>query len=231
MARCAVLESFTGRLEAQAMTRILAFGSSNTERRLFGMHWLDVLELAIVRKYGRIHHCINTGVGGETSGDLLRRFETDAAFYQPHLAFITIGGNDSFRVMPAEEFKRNLLELHHRFRKIGTLVAFQTYYSPDPEQNGDLTHFYRLMDIVRECAAETNSMLIDQLRRWEMLRKAEKTRYKPLMADGFHLNWRGNAFMGLELTKAFGLEQVDLFEHELWAETRELQAIVDALDR
>jgi len=38
--------------------RILAFGSSNTDRRIVGMHWLDCLDLALKEKHGRIHHCV-----------------------------------------------------------------------------------------------------------------------------------------------------------------------------
>ena len=229
MQRNAVMDSMRARFESRVKTRILAFGSSNTERHRPGIHWLDVFELAL-RKYGRFHHCINAGVCGETSYDLLGRFAEDAAFYQPHLVFLTVGGNDSFRPLPADDFKRNLLELHRRFSKIGAAVVFQTYYSPDPARCDDLTYFYKLMDIVREVAAESGAGLVDQLRRWEILRKAHTPRYLPLMADNFHLNGRGNTFMGLELARAFGLGD-DLVEPASdWQEARELMTLVDALD-
>ena len=141
------------RLRAGQKTRFLAFGSSNTERILPGMHWFDVFDLAVGNTYGRIHHCINTGIGGHTSKDLLDRFEEDAAFYKPHMVFITVGGNDSNpdRKLSEEQFTYNLQELHRRFWRMGTAVVFQTYYAPICENCPDahMEKFYRYMDIIR----------------------------------------------------------------------------------
>lgn len=116
-----VRDAMVTRWQAKLKTRILAFGSSNTERFLPGMHWFDVLDLAICRTYGRIHHCIDTGIGGHTSADLLARFDDDATFYRPHLVIITIGGNDCNpdKAISADAFRANLHELHRRFQLMG----------------------------------------------------------------------------------------------------------------
>ena len=227
-----VLSAIHSRLKSLEKTRILAFGSSNTERRSPGMHWLDVLDLAIKRRYGRIHHCINTGIGGNTSRDLLARFEDDAAFYRPHVAIVTIGGNDSnpAKSLGEEEFVGNLRELRNRFHHMGCAVVFQTYYAPDPARNEDLSGFYAYMDIVRNIAAESAAGLVDHLRRWELFRKAFPDRYLPLMEDGFHLNCRGNMILGLDLSRSLGVE-FDLPEPEFWSESLEMQRLMDSLDQ
>ncbi len=83
------------RLQTEPRTRFVAFGSSNTERRIHGLHWFDWLELGIAQTYGRVHTFVNTGVGGDTTYGLLARFDEDVARYAPHVVFVTIGGNDS----------------------------------------------------------------------------------------------------------------------------------------
>ncbi|HWL52612.1 MAG TPA: SGNH/GDSL hydrolase family protein [Chthoniobacteraceae bacterium] len=225
----AVIQAALARFESKEKTRILAFGSSNTEHRILGTHWFDVFDLALKKKYGRFHHCINTGIGGDTTAHLLARFEEDAAFYRPHLVFLTVGGNDFRKIDSVEQIRDNYRELHRRFAALGTPVIFQTYYSPDPERTGPLERFFEVMEIMREVAAETGSGLIDQLRRWELFRNAAPQQYAPLMMDGFHVNERGNRLMGLELTAAFGIGEV-LCEQEELAEAREIQALINRLD-
>ncbi len=222
------------------MTRLLFFGSSNTERRIPGMHWSDTLDLAIKGRFNRVHHCINAGRGGDRADQLLARFEEQAAVYQPHFVFITVGGNDFVQNVPEEEFRANLLELHRRFTALGAAVIFQTYYSPDPElcqedeRLRDLTRFYRFMEVIREVAAETGSALVDQLRRWELLRIHHPEAYRPLMRDAMHVTEEGNRLMGLELVRLCGLsEALDtarISTPGYWDAARRLQQLMDACD-
>lgn len=230
MPTCPVIEAMQARFRAGLKTRILGFGSSNTEHFLPGMHWFHVFELALHNTHGRIHHCINTGIGGNTTRQLLARFDDDAAFYRPHLAFITIGGNDANPVneLPPETFGNNLRELHRRFACMGTAVVFQTYYAPNPLLAGDLQKFYSYMDVVRAVAAETKAGLIDHLRRWEPLRQTCPDRYLPLMQDGFHLNRRGNLVFGLDMARAFGFT-LHPDAAGFWNDALEIQKQMDAL--
>ncbi|MBN8218011.1 MAG: SGNH/GDSL hydrolase family protein [Spirochaetes bacterium] len=225
----AVFTAMTARFEARLKTRILAFGSSNTERFLPGMHWFDVFDLALQNCYGRIHHCINTGIGGHTTRDLLGRFDEDAAFYKPHLVFITIGGNDSNpdRQMTPDEFEANLLELHRRFASWGCAVVFQTYYAPDPARvgAGHLATFRTMMQRVRIAASKTGAGLVDHLARWEALQAKHPDRYLPLMQDGFHLNRRGNKVLGFDLASRFGSAPTS--EEAYWKEAKEGTLLMD----
>jgi lysophospholipase L1-like esterase len=224
-----IIEKIKHRWQQGELTRILAFGSSNTERFLPGMHWFDCLDLAIKQKYGRVHHCINTGIGGNTTRDLLQRFERDAAFYQPHAVIITIGGNDCNpeRDVSIEDFERNLLTLHRQFTEMGTLVVFQTYYAVISDGSQRFLNFYKYSDVVRKVAAQTQSGLIDQLARWELLQQHYPDVYLPLMRDAFHVTPRGNRVMGVGVARAFDLRpQADL---DFWAEALYAHQLMDQL--
>ncbi|OGV51625.1 MAG: hypothetical protein A2017_08495 [Lentisphaerae bacterium GWF2_44_16] len=220
------------RFKALQKTRVLAFGSSNTEHFQTGMHWFDIFEMGIRNTHGRIHHFINTGISGNTTANLLERFEDDAAFYKPHIVLITIGGNDCNpdKNISEEEFVKNLQVLYRRFANMGTAVFFQTYYSPDPDliETVRLKNFYRYTDIVRNTASALNVGLIDHLARWELLRKAHPELYKPLMRDGFHLNSKGNMVVGIDICKFFDLKP-DADEPEFWKNGLEISNLMDTL--
>ncbi len=225
----ASVEAVFEKMRQGTVQRILAFGSSNTEHFLSGMHWFDCFEIGIKQTIGRMHRCINTGIGGHTSTQLLERYEVDAAFYQPHLVIITIGGNDSAQanVITPAKFSENLLELHRRFSEIGCAVIFQTYYAFNPETIGrPLESFFEYMQIVRDIAAKTGSELMDHLARWEPFRKQNGELYLTMMNDSCHVNDLGNRVMGLDLTRKFGL-QLGTDRPEFWTDAREIQKIMD----
>lgn len=227
------MERVIKRLERGEKTRILAFGSSNTEHFLPGIHWVECLGIGLKEKYGAISTLINTGIGGHTSRDLLHRFEADAAFYQPHVAVITIGGNDSSpdkNISPAD-FEANLLELYHRFVEMGTEVIYQTYYAPNVAdlQPQRYENFRLYSDVVRKVAAQTGAHMVDHLKRWEPLRDRYLEKYLPLMHDGFHLNSRGNRVMGVDLTRHFNAP-LNYHTYDYWGEALVIQKLMDQLE-
>ncbi len=210
----------------------MAFGSSNTERRIHGLHWFDWLELGLAQTYGRRHHFINAGVGGDTTRDLLARFDEDVALYQPHVVFVTIGGNDAKpdSGIDEEAFQANLRELERRIRDLDAIPVFQTYYAADVEGLGPAhgTRFLAFMTVVRRAALGTSSILVDHHRRWEPLRQQHVDLYRELMQDPLHVNPLGNMLMGLDLIRAFGAQ---LAEEQATFCARGLlfQRILDAL--
>lgn len=220
------------RLRQGELQRILAFGSSNTERFAAGMHWFDCLDLAIRQSTGRrCHRCINTGISGNTTADLLARFEQDAAFYQPHAVVITIGGNDANpnRAISEATYRENLHALHQRFKAMDCAVIFQTYYAPNPHAGIDpvyLQRFYQYMQALRDVAAETGAELIDQLARWEPFRQRYAGEYIQLMRDAMHVNHHGNMVMGLEIARHFQWT-LNVDDRCLWDPPRRCQAWMD----
>lgn len=228
MSTSAIIE----RLKTEPRTRFVAFGSSNTERRIHGLHWFDWLELGIAQAYGRVHTFINTGIGGDTTRGLLARFDEDVARYAPHVVFVTIGGNDSKPDSEIDEvtFTGNLYALAERIRMTGATPIFQTYYSVDVPGLGAEhgARFHVFMAAMRRVAEDTRAPLVDHLRRWERLRAGHIELYRELMQDPLHVNPLGNMVMGLDLIRAFGAQLTE--EQQLYCNRGLLfQRILDAL--
>ena len=227
-----VIEKICQRLKTSQPSRIVAFGSSNTERYLPGMHWFDCLDLALRNQYGRVHTCINSGVSGDTTRDLLRRFNDDVAFYHPHLVIVTIGGNDTSPVnkLSADEFESNLLSIFAQLNALDCQVIFQTYYAPDPNQiaQARLTKFYYYMDIVRRVANNCDAGLIDHLVRWEPFRQQYPDKYQLLMLNGFHTTTMGNLVLGVDIARHFAIKLGDDGD-PFWREALAIQQLMDNL--
>lgn len=226
------MQSILNRFTQGQKTRIVAFGSSNTERRIHGLHWFDWLDLGLKQTYGRVHHCINAGLGGDTTRGLLDRFGEDVALYQPHVVFVTIGGNDSNPQSGIDdgEFHDNLCELVRRIHTIEAAAVLQTYYSADIERldgrHGEA--FLRFMDVICEAAAQAGAHLVDHHRRWEPLRAARIDEYRALMIDPLHVNSLGNMLMGLDLIRVFRA-RLDDAQWDHCAQGRRYQLLLDTL--
>ena len=195
------------------MVRLLYFGSSNTQRRIPGMHWADWLELGCKNHWGRgLFQAFNLGVGGETTRDLLGRFERDVATLVPDAVFVTIGGNDSGPAadMSADEYRGNLLKLHDLICGCGAMTIFQTYYGCDLE-NVDREEGQKMnafMQVMRDVAADTDLPLIDQYQRWQPIMD-QRDYVQRLLIDPFHVTELGNMVMGLNLLRVFDCPLTD----------------------
>ncbi|MBO5723417.1 MAG: SGNH/GDSL hydrolase family protein [Lentisphaeria bacterium] len=214
--------------------RVEAFGSSNTERRIPGMHWLDILELGLKPFWrGGLGECINAGVGGDTTARMLERFERDVAFYKPDLVIVTAGGNDSNppRNISREEYRANLLTIHQKISSWGGEVIFQTYYACKLEFLSDAMAENMIFNMqqVREVARITGSALVDHFQRWERLRHQEYGLYTLLMKDNMHVNDIGNSVLGLDLLRSFGAELPSEFK-ETFTAGLFAQKVLDALE-
>ena len=200
-----------GMLERSEFIRVVAFGASNTQRYLPGTHWFDYVEMGFKNVFGgRCGHFINSGISGNTTVDLLNRFDRELAFYKPNLVIMTIGGNDCNPVknIDAAQFRSNLIELCNKIRALGSDVLIQTYYACDlemitPPERADLMVKY--MQIVREVALSENLMLNDNDMRWARLRDNDIATYRLLMLNSMHVNDLGNQLIGLDLMRKLEL--------------------------
>jgi len=201
------------------VVRMAAFGSSNTQRRLMGMHWFDLAELGLKQTYGPgCVQCCNMGVGGDTSVLMLERFERDVTPFHPHFTIVTVGGNDSKpeRKVDAPTFAANLKEIVRKLAALESQVLLQTYYSCDLEQlpPQHAEQMVQYMQIVRETAEECGVPLLDHFVRWERLRRSDLGLYRLLMTDRMHVNAAGNLVLGLDLLRALGIELPDAMRAE-----------------
>lgn len=196
------------KLASGEQIRICAFGASNSQRRIPGMHWFDYLELGFKKKYGG-SSCLflNAGVGGNTTRHALERFDRDVASFSPDLTLVTLGGNDNKPEygITDTEFHDNLIRIYERLTAINSQVMFQTYYACDLERAPDFRQqrMPKLMQIVRDTAIETGAFLYDHDQRWCKLRDSDIELYRLLMLDAFHVNEIGNMIIGLDLMRRF----------------------------
>ena len=222
------------KIAEQRQISIVAFGSSNTQRRLPGMTWFDYVELGFKNHYGGgCGTFINVGIGGDTSEMMLARFNRDVLAYRPDLVIVTVGGNDSSpaRNVSLEQFRANLLEIHRRVAAYGGEVLFQTYYALllnnlAPEMADRMK---RNMQTVRNVAEETGSLLQDNYRRWNRLRDRFPEVHALLMKDAMHVTADGNAVIGADLLRSFGLKLPEEFVRECRIGYLG-QALLDALE-
>ena len=194
--------------------RVCAFGSSNTERFDVGMHWFDYVDFGFKNTFGgSVGQFINTGISGNTSTQMLERFERDVAPYSPDLTIVTCGGNDSnpSREISESVFHENLCRMAGLLKALGSEVVFQTYYACDLEH---LDPAYaeaipRYMQIIRDTAEELNAPVNDNYARWERLRISAPDVYRLLMLNSMHVNLYGNMVIGLDLMRKFGFRLPD----------------------
>ena len=203
----------------------MAFGSSVVERTIEGTHWFDCIDLAITWNLGRIHHCINVGCSGDTSDDLINRFDQDVARLQPDIIFIKIGGNDTeeeAKISP-ERFEENITNIVSRLNQLGSRICLMTYHSPIFELYGikRVTKLFEFMEIIRDVSRLKKTYLIDTLPLWENLRKKHPLIHKSLLLDEIHLNRLGNLLLGLIITKVLGLNLTEQ-DKKYWTSAQDI---------
>lgn len=228
------------RLACEPMTRIVALGSSNTEKgpHSEGCHnWVDWLDVGLNVHFGRLHQTVNAGLSGDTSVGMLERFDRDVALFQPHLVIVTTGGNDCNPVngISPEAFARHLEELVRRVRALpGCAPLLQTYYSFDVAAMSEEAERARLfptyMEVIRQVSAVEEVALVDHLPRWERLRRNDLVTYRRMMRDPMHLNPLGNMVFGLDLLRYLGVRVSGETEVRC-REGLEIQHLLDAEER
>jgi lysophospholipase L1-like esterase len=217
-------------MEKFEASRVVAFGSSNTQRFQTGMHWFDYVELAFKCKCNKCGQFINSGIGGNTTVELLERYENELARYEPDLVILTIGGNDSNpgRNVSADLYRKNLRVLYEKITGAGADVVFQTYYGCDLDllEQDYRDNFLEYMQIIRETGKEFNAPVVDHFARWDKLRLHDLSVYRSMMRDAMHVNPLGNMVLGLDLIDFFELE----LPEEFHADCREGLIIKSYLD-
>lgn len=165
----------------------------------------------------------NLGVSGDTSEDLLKRFEFETQYrnlYDKGIIFIiSIGVNDSIflnaknarRVQP-EQFRDNLLRLFDIAKKYSSQIIFLGLNPVDdakldpipwaPEMTYKNEFVKEFDGIAKDVCKESNVHFIDIFERF-----MEKD-YKELLDDGIHPNSEGHRMIS-KIVKAF------LFENEI----------------
>ena len=206
------------RFQTSEHFRVVGFGASNTERYMPCMHWLDVLEVGLRKRFGRKFQIIDSGVSGNNTREALARFDRDVAFFQPAAVIVTLGGNDCDqrpeKHVPEPEYRANMEEIADKIKKLGAIPIFQTYYKMDLEamEPNLARDFVHNMEIVRDLAKKNNWNLVDHYSVFDRLDPLVH-RYK-LMINPMHTNEQGNLLMGVELLRHFDIDPATIVHPE-----------------
>ncbi len=138
-----------------------------------GRGYVRVVDSLLAAAYPEVYvRVTNSGISGDTSRDLLARFERDVISLEPDWISICIGVNDVWRqfdspaisdqhVLP-QEYGENMTKMIAASRRVakGVFVLSPYYIEPNPEDP-----MRRLMDeygaICRELAAENGCVFVD----------------------------------------------------------------------
>ncbi len=174
---------------------------------------------------------IPVGVGGNTSGDMLRRIERDVLSKKPQFMVLSCGVNDvwhQFKKPPAgmtkaeyEEgvlngFRKNVTEILDKAAatNIKVIVMTATMISENllDSNNIKLADYNKFL---RETAAARGCILVDQGLAMQQAVAAYQKRFPRqkqnyLTTDGVHMNALGNKLMALTLLKGLGLDTAQM---------------------
>ena len=149
---------------------------------------------------------INTGVSGEQMPGLLADVEWRVLRYQPHVVSIMMGMNDCSKGESGREpFRQRQIELVEMVRKakaIPVLNTPNTVIVANSPGRGDLPAY---MQITREVAAATNSILVDHYAHWEKVRPDRAGMERWLEDASIHPGVYGHREMAKLLFRELGI--------------------------
>jgi acyl-CoA thioesterase I len=108
------------------------FGDSVTQAAYVKVGWVELLRQYLEKKYpGDFINVFNLGIGGNTSDDIVRRFDAEASFREPTDLIFAFGVNDSgyFRVpskpiVEESRFVSNVESLVDKAKNITKNISF-----------------------------------------------------------------------------------------------------------
>ena len=157
----------------------------------------------------------NSGISGNTSQDLLARFERDVLSLNPQWVSICIGINDVWRqfdspAMPdqavtPEQYEKNLCWMIEESKKIAKGVILATPYYMEPNQSDPMrARMQEYVDICAKLAAEYDCIFVDFQREYDSY---FTVRHSSFVAwDRVHPNQIGATLMARAWLKQCGFD-------------------------
>jgi lysophospholipase L1-like esterase len=208
----------------QKPIRVVAFGSSNTElhwHSLGHFNWFSWLSSAMREWIGKNITTVNSGIGGETSKDLLNRIDRDVLSFNPDLVIVTIGGNDTWKGLTIQEYQNNVTQVIDKIKEIKAIPVLQTYYCLLYNQMDEIFQLFpQIVEVNRNLTKEMKIPLIDQYKYFSPFYEKKPKTYSNLMLDGLHVNPIGNAIMGIIASRYFSLPDPIFSEKSFWKKVK-----------
>lgn len=198
------------------MSTICVFGASIVWGAVDPKHggWVGRLKTFLELERNFEIDVYNLGVSGDTTTDLLERFEVECKAREPNVILISIGINDSQHIKSLPRtglarFKSNIQKLIEIGQKFTSKIAFLGFSPVDeskttpipwsPEKHYTNGNIQKYNDIVKSVCEENNLPFIGIFEEWM------KSDYKNLLEDGLHPNSEGHQKI-FETVKDFLLE-------------------------
>lgn len=148
----------------------------------------------------------NLGVSGNTTNDLLNRFETEAEARHPNIIIFSIGDNDSIHIKPKnkqmvslQQFEKNLQKLVQKSKKFANIIIFlgckkvdENKTTPLPWKTGYSYTNQNLTDYNQKIKKIAQKNRVFYLDIFDLLKNED-------LADGLHPNSRGHQKLFLEV--------------------------------
>jgi acyl-CoA thioesterase I len=168
---------------------VVALGSSSTQgtgASRPGLSYPSRLAEELRQRHGVALKVLNMGIGGETTSDMLRRFERDVLRYRPDLVVWQVGSNTAVRHIDPGAHYKALEAGVVRLRGAGIdVVLMSPQYAP--RVIASPRHLEILVELDR-LAAKTGSGVF---RRFEIMRSwfADGVGFETMLSpDGLHMN-------------------------------------------
>ncbi len=191
-----------------------------------GRSYVRILENMFAAYYPELFLRItNSGISGDTSRDLLARFDRDVTDLEPEWVSICIGINDVWRqfdspairdchVLP-EEYRSNLEQMILRVKDSTKGIFLLTPYIMEPlRQDKMRSRMDEYAQICRELAQKYGCILVDFQSMYEQYCKIRHSSY--IAWDRIHPNQIGATLMAREFLKHCDFD----YNHQGWAISR-----------
>jgi lysophospholipase L1-like esterase len=188
---------------------ICIFGDSITEGYYDNEHSGWVNRLKTILANDKIY---NLGISGDSTEDLLKRFDADIKGKNPEMIFFGIGTNDSI-YLPAEKrnyvgfekFKANLRSLVEKSRPFTNEIVFvgltpvdESLTKPIPWQT---EMCYTNEEIIKYNSAIRQICESEKLKFIDIFNEFEMNNYKEMLSDGLHPNESGHKWMADKISQ------------------------------
>ncbi len=196
-------------------TKLLLFGDSVTDMNkkepgegLFeaiGVGYAADLQSFFATSYPDYNiRVINKGVSGNTSRDLVSRFEKDVLPYKPENLLICIGINDVWRqfdtpliyedAVSPEEYEKNLIHIIESSKDfVKKLILVTPYYIEENGKDRMRARMDEYSAIVKKLAEKYGAVFVDMQSAWVKILKYYHSSY--FTWDRIHPNSQGGMYM------------------------------------
>lgn len=190
-------------------------GGRRTSSAGYGEGYVNQARSLLLARYPQLRlRIVNHGVPGDTTRDLLRRWERDVIVEQPDWLAVMIGINDVWRwfgaysteAVPLSEYEANLRELLSQARSATSArLILLTPYMIEPNRRQPMR---RQMDCygqaLRQLAPDFAALLVDTQAAFDQV--LGHTLASDWSDDQIHPNRAGHAVIALALLRAVGFE-------------------------